>query len=183
MIRSGCTPGLLPRTRAAQARTRLRPSAWRNAAGSARSGIGCCAVMALCLLPAGCHGPAAAEATRRGNFCIRKCSATEPFSAARSGGGFRNRFQWGKYRRYDSAGQSERLLPLRPPNGRGAAQCVPRASPGMRLGWPGFRPSLLPFWNFFAGLGLAIGFPCFPYFSGNKAQLMRVAVSLFLAFI
>ena len=34
----------------------------------------------------------------------------------------------------------------------------------MRLGWPGFRPSLLPFWNFFAGLGLAIGFPCFPYF-------------------
>ena len=27
----------------------------------------------------------------------------------------------------------------------------------MRLGWPGFRPSLLPFWNLFLGLGLAIG--------------------------
>jgi type I restriction enzyme, R subunit len=39
----------------------------------------------------------------------------------------------------------------------------------MRLGLPGFRPALLwPFWNFFAGLGLAIGFPCFPYFSGKE---------------
>ena len=53
--------------------------------------------------------------------------------------------------------QSERLLPLRPPNGRGAAQCVPRASPGMRLGWPGFRPSLLPFWNFARGAGISHG--------------------------
>jgi hypothetical protein len=25
-----------------------------------------------------------------------------------------------------------------------------------KLGWPGFRPSLLPFWNLFVGLGLAI---------------------------
>ena len=29
----------------------------------------------------------------------------------------------------------------------------------MRLGWPGFRPSLLPFWNLFWGLGLAMAFP------------------------
>jgi hypothetical protein len=133
--------------------------------GSARSGIGCCAVMALCLLPAGCHRPAAAEATRRGNFCIRKCSATEPFSAARSGGAFGTGSNGVNTDGTTQPRQSERLLPLRPPNGRGAAHCVPRASPGMRLGWPGFRPSLLPFWNFFAGLGLAIGFPCFPYFS------------------
>ena len=46
----------------------------RNAAGSARSGIGCCAVMALCLLPAGCHGPAAAEAavTEMGGHVAKK---------------------------------------------------------------------------------------------------------------
>jgi hypothetical protein len=29
----------------------------------------------------------------------------------------------------------------------------------MRLGWPGFRPSLLPFWNLGVGLGLAMAFP------------------------
>ena len=34
-----------------------------------------------------------------------------------------------------------------------------------RLGWPGFRPSLLPFWNLFWGLGLAMAFPFFPYFT------------------
>jgi hypothetical protein len=38
----------------------------------------------------------------------------------------------------------------------------------MRLGWPGFRPSLLPFWNLFWGVGLAMTFPFFPYFNGNN---------------
>ena len=42
----------------------------------------------------------------------------------------------------------------------------------MRLGWPGFRASLLPFWNLLVGLGLAIGFPVFPYFSANERNLL-----------
>ena len=52
----------------------------------------------------------------------------------------------------------------------------------MRLGWPGFRPSLLPFWNLFWGLGFAIILSVLSVLYGNKAQPMRVAISPFLAF-
>ena len=50
-----------------------------------------------------------------------------------------------------------------------ALRLSPRRCSKARQSWPGFRPAtLLPFWNLFWGLGLAIGFPCFAYFSANR---------------
>ena len=54
-----------------------------------------------------------------------------------------------------------------------------KTSPGMRLGWPGFRPSLLPFWNLLAGRGLAMAFP-YSFPTLGKQSTTNTAPSCFV---
>ena len=78
--------------------------------------------------------------------------------------------------------QSERLLPLRPPNGRGAAQCVPRSLAGHEVGLARLSAKLIAFWELALGVwvchGLCISFAYFMQTSRNPYALRFPSFSL-----
>jgi len=53
---------------------------------------------------------------------------------------------------------------------------------GHQVGLARLSAKLIAFWNLFCGLGLALAFPFFPYFNGNKAQPIAAHTCSFRAF-